>query len=147
MIRRAVVADKMRVLMMARSFHVAAGLPFALHAAHASLVFDACLTDVDRVCLVYDVDGTAQGVLAAQAGAHPFGPFKVATEIMWWIEPAHRGRAALHMIAAYEAWARERGCSFANLVGLGADPITTKLYERCGYAAAERHFMKPLAAR
>ncbi|NGN45187.1 GNAT family N-acetyltransferase [Mesorhizobium sp. CGMCC 1.15528] len=147
MIRHAVAGDKMRALMMARSFHAAAGMPFAFQAAHASLVFDTCLTDVDRVCIIYDVDCTAQGVLAAQAGAHPFGPFKVATEIMWWIEPAHRGRAALRMIGAYEDWARAQGCAFANLVGLGSEPVTTNLYERCGYAAAERHFMKPLAAR
>jgi GNAT superfamily N-acetyltransferase len=143
MIRRATPADKSRVLVLARNFHQASGLPIPFSAPFASLLFDACLSDQDRLCLVLDIDGV-QGVLAAQAGLLPLAPVKAATELIWWIEPAHRGRSALAMLDAYETWARERGCVFANMVGLGSDPLPARLYERRGYIAAERHFMKPL---
>ena len=143
MIRRAVVADKSRCLQLARNFHIASGLPIPFSPAYASLLFDACLRERDRFCLVLD-DGGVHGVLAAQAGSLPIAPVKAATELIWWIEPTHRGRSAIAMLEAYEAWARERGCMFANMVGLGSDPLPARLYERRGYIAAERHFMKTL---
>lgn len=142
MIRAAVQSDKLRVLVMARAFHAAAGLPFSFSAAHADAIFRASLEHEDRLCLVLDVDGVAQGALVAEAGPHPFGPAKMATELMWWIEPAHRGRAARQMIVEYEEWAKRRGCLFAHLAGLGEDPAAGRLYQRSGYSAVERHFMK-----
>lgn len=144
MIRHARPDDKMRVLVLAREFHRAAGLPFPFSPAHADALFRASIDSDDRLCLVLEVDGAIQGVLAAEAGPHPFGPFKIAGELMWWIEPAHRGRSAVGMISAFEDWARERGCQFVHMVGLGDDPAVGRLYQRRGYSAAERHFMKPL---
>jgi GNAT superfamily N-acetyltransferase len=131
---------------MAKAFHVASGLPFPFSAATASLLFDAALSDDDRLCLIYEVKGTPVGVLAAYAAPHMLSPLKIAQEIMWWIEPGHRGIAAGKMLAAYEAWARARGCAFIHMVGLGSDPATSRLYERHGYQPAERHFMKPVTA-
>lgn len=144
MIRRALVEDKQRVLSMARNFHEASGVSFPFSAAYASMLFDACLSAPDRVCIVLDEDGP-QGVLAAQAGTLPLAPIKAASELIWWIEPDFRGRSAIQMLNAYEEWAREQGCAYTNMVGLGSDPLTGRLYERRGYQAAERHFMKPLA--
>lgn len=144
-VRRARPDDKMRVLMMARSFQAASGLPIPFKADYASLLFDALLTNPTMLCIVLDDNGP-QGVLAAQTGTLPLAPIKAASELIWWIEPAYRGRAAKQMLDAYEAWAKEQGCAFVNMIGLGADPITSRLYERRGYIAAERHFMKPLAS-
>ena len=118
-------------------------LPIPFSAPYASLLFDASIQDPDRLCIVLDANGV-QGVLAAQAGFLPTAPIKAASELIWWIEPAHRGKAAIQMLDAYEAWARDRGCVLASMVGLGSDPLPGKLYERRGYTAAERHFMKPL---
>lgn len=141
-IRRAEADDKMRVLLMAKAFHAAADVPFPFSPAHADAIFRASLEAEDRLCLVLDVDGMAQGVLVAEAGPHPFGPFKVASELIWWIEPSFRGRFATAMIAQYETWAKGQGCSFAHLVGLGEDPAAGRLYQRRGFRAAERHFVK-----
>ncbi|MBZ9653553.1 GNAT family N-acetyltransferase [Phyllobacterium lublinensis] len=94
--------------------------------------------------MVLDSEGGVQGLLAAQAGPLPLAPVKAATELIWWIEPHARGRAALAMLDAYEAWARDRGCVFANMVGLGSDPLPARLYESRGYIAAERHYSKTL---
>ena len=147
MVRRAVPADRDRLLMMAKAFHEASGtlLPFSF--AAASLMAGRALTDPDKLCLVLSSDGCpAQGVLVAAASEHHFAPVRIATEIMWWIEPAFRGRAALDMLAAYEEWAADQGCDFVHMAGLGADPAVSALYRRRGYRAAETHFMKPLAS-
>ena len=144
MIRRAVASDKLRVLSMAKAFHAASGLPFQFSAAHADALFCASLVDDDRLCLVFAPEETTHGVLVAHAGMHPFAPIKVASELMWWVDPDHRGVSATKMLNAYETWARERGCKFAGMVGLGAAPSTARLYDRRGYAPVERHFMKSL---
>ena len=143
MIRQATMADKFRVLLLAKNFHEASGLPIPFNPAYASILFDQFIDDPERLCLVLDRNGV-QGVLAAQSGILPIAPVKAATEVIWWIEPDYRGRDAIHMLVAYEAWATDQGCSFVNMVGLGSDPLTAKFYERRGYIAAERHFMKPI---
>ncbi|WP_370878732.1 GNAT family N-acetyltransferase [Phyllobacterium ifriqiyense] len=107
------------------------------------MLFDTLISNPAMLCLVLD-DSGPQGVLAAQSGTLPLAPVKVASELIWWIEPAYRGRSAVAMLDAYEEWAREQGCVFVNMVGLGADPLTTRLYERRGYSATERHFMKSI---
>lgn len=144
MIRPAVYADRMRVLAMAKAFHAVCGLPFAFSAPMADALFSVALNDAEMLCLVLDVDGQARGVLAAQAEMHRFTPVKMAFELLFWIDPDHRGSSARPMLDAYEGWARERGCLYVNMVGLGGDPLTTRLYERRGYQAVERHFMKSL---
>ncbi|NTG22051.1 GNAT family N-acetyltransferase [Agrobacterium rhizogenes] len=144
MIRSAIAGDKARVLVMAKAFHEASGVPLPFSAAAASVLFDAALVDSNRLCLVYEQDGIARGVLAAVAATHHLSPVKVASEIIWWIDPAWRGLAATRMLAAYEQWAVERECRFVGMVGLGADPAVSKLYARRGYQAVERHFLMPL---
>ncbi len=144
MIRKAIASDKARVLFMAKAFHEASCTLIPFSAAAASVLFDASLANADRLCLVYEQDGTARGVLAAIAAPHHLAPVKVASEIIWWIDPAWRGRCAMKMLASYEEWAAERGCQFVSMVGLGADPAVSKLYARRGYQAVERHFMMPL---
>lgn len=142
-VRKALPQDKSRVLMMARSFQVASGLPIPFNAAYASMLFDTLISNPAMLCLVLDDNGP-YGVLAAQSGTLPLSPVKAASELIWWIEPSHRGSAAKTMLDKYEEWATEQGCQFVNMVGLGADPVTTRMYERRGYSATERHFMKPL---
>jgi GNAT superfamily N-acetyltransferase len=144
MIRRAVLADKLRVLGMAKVFHAGSQVPFPFSAPMAEAVFLSMVDDPCSFCLVYEVNGTAHGVLMAQARAHSFAPVKMAFELIFWIDPAYRGRGALLMLNSYEAWACEQGCAFANMVGLGCDPATSGLYERRGYQPVECHFMKPL---
>ncbi len=144
MIRPAIASDKARVLVMAKAFHEASGVPIPFSAAAASVLFDAAIADCNRLCLVYVRDGMARGVLAAVAAPHHLAPVMLASEIIWWIDPDWRGIAAAEMLCAYENWAIERKCRYAGMVGLGADPAVSKLYTRRGYQAIERHFLKPL---
>nr|WP_286164911.1 GNAT family N-acetyltransferase [Ochrobactrum sp. J50] len=96
------------------------------------------------MALVLELDGGLRGIFAATIQPHFFSLEICAQELVWWVDPAYRGRGAVKMLAEYEAWARSKGCHAVNMVGLGGDPVTTRLYERHGFTAQERHFLKRL---
>lgn len=150
MIRVATLSDTARAIALLRCSHQAAGfdgtcgsgfaVPFV--EGYAERLFVRHIEMMNGCALVHDVGGVAQGLLLAVAHEHPFGPVWLASETVWWIDPAHRGRAAFAMLDAYEAWARAKHCSFAGMAGMGDDPVIARLYERRGYLRAETHFLK-----
>jgi hypothetical protein len=150
MIRPAQIKDKARVIELLRHSSIAAGFHrtenvfhFPLEAAYGERLFLAHMLP-HRLCLVLEVCNRAQGVLMATAAEHPFGPVMVARETAWWIEPEHRGLAAIKMLDIFERWARAEGCLFAGMGGLGEAPDVASIYTRRGYRAAETHFLKAL---
>jgi GNAT superfamily N-acetyltransferase len=128
---------------MARDFHAAASMPVAFDAAYAAAVASAYIADGDKLCLVLNRDGVA-GVLAAHVYQHPLAPVLAADELMWWIDPAHRGRGALAMLAAYEDWARGKGCALIGMATPPDDERAAAIYRRTGYAPAGAHFFKTI---
>ncbi|MET4206845.1 GCN5 family acetyltransferase [Bradyrhizobium sp. LA2.1] len=150
MIRGATMSDTGRAIELLRDSHLAAGfdgtgasgfaVPFT--AAYAERLFVQHLEMMNGCAIVHDVDDIAQGILLAVAIEHPFGPVWLASETVWWIDPCHRGRSAIAMLDAYEAWARGKRCSFVGMAGMGDDPVIARLYERRGYRRAETHFLK-----
>ncbi len=153
MIRQAVPADKAAVIRLLQHSRAGAGFDhdkgptgfaFPFDPAYAERLFLLHLDRPQALCLVLDADDAPQGVLMAACGEHPFGPVRLARETVWWIEPAHRGLSAVKMLELYERWAAERGCGFAGMAGMGAEPDVGRLYERRGYRAAEMHYLKAL---
>jgi GNAT superfamily N-acetyltransferase len=120
------------------------GFVFPFERAYAERLFLRHLIDRRGCAIVHEVDGSAQGVLLAVRFEHPFGPVTLAMETLWWVTPAHRGRAAMRMLDAYEAWAKAHGCAYAAMFGMGSDPDVGALYLRRGYKAAERRYLKAL---
>lgn len=152
-VRKSVIFDRSRSIELLRASHEAAefdrldgstGFSFPFVQVYAARLFDLHLNHPAAFSCVYDVGGVAQGILMATGSEHPFGPVRLAKETVWWIDPAHRGRSAIKMLDAYEAWASEQGCQFTGMAGMGNDPIVAKLYERRGYRRAETHFLKRL---
>lgn len=117
--------------------HRSALLPFPFSAPHISLMLDAHMADG----LVLVTGKPARGVLMAAIFEHPFGAGKWAKETVWYIAPQARGRSAMQMLAAYEEWAVEQGCTAIGMASLASNDVSS-LYERRGYAAAEMHFVK-----
>lgn len=150
MIRPATVADKTCVIQLLKDSRVGAGFDTPVGLTGFTFPFDSAYAErlflshfaPRRFALVHDVDGTAQGVLLAAAFEHPFGPVWLAKETVWWIDPAHRGTAAVRMLDAYDAWWTAQGCAFGGMAGMGEDPAVRVLYERRGYRAVETHFLK-----
>lgn len=144
MIRLAQIEDANAVIGLAKQFHEASRTTLPFSYRMADNLFAKCLDDFNHLCVVLVKGDKIVGFLAAHCGYLHFSTDLVAQEIAWFIEPESRGPESLKMLQLYEAWARERGCKYASMVGLGYDPITQKLYERRGYLAQERHFLKPL---
>jgi GNAT superfamily N-acetyltransferase len=152
-IRRAVITDKARIVTLLKhsrggagfdQAEAATGFHFEFDPAYAERLFTTHLLMPNMLCLVLDKDGAAQGVLMAVASGHPFGPVRLATETVWWIEPEYRGLSAVRMLEAFEDWAREQDCDYSGMAGMGASPQVASLYQRRGYRAAELHFLKAL---
>ena len=143
MIRPFKDTDRAAVLALLRAFHGEARMPFEPDVAYGLALIEAHRRP-GALCLVLAVDGTARGILMAQAIAHPFGDWLVAKETIWFVDPDHRGRGALKMLDAYEAWARETGCRAIGMASLAGQKNTDALYLRRGYAPAETHYLKEL---
>lgn len=152
MIRRAELTDKARAITLLKHSREAAGFDdaggptgftFDFDPAYAERLFLAHL-EPRRLCLVLVEACEPQGILMAVAAEHLFGPVLLARETAWWIEPDYRGRQAMRMLDAYEAWAAAEGCRFASMAGLGAFPDVGRLYKRRGYKPAETHFLRAL---
>lgn len=154
-VRFAVLSDQDRVVELLRDSRIGAGFDtplgvsgftFPFRPDHAARLFVAYLGRADRLAIVHDVAGVAQGILLAHAYDYDFGPVRLAQERLWWINPTHRGgTAAVRMLDAYEDWARSEGCDFTGMAGMGDDPDVGALYRRRGYRVAERNFLKGLA--
>lgn len=120
------------------------GFVFPFVEEDAAQLFVDYLAAPRRLCLIHDVNDRPEGLLLAHAYKHDFGPVWLSQERLWWIDPAHRGMAAVRMLEAYEAWSSEQGCKFGGMAGMGDDPEVAKLYLRRGYVAAEKNFLKAL---
>lgn len=138
-VRRATQADRFAVIQLLNESHAAAGFTFPFSAPHADMLFRQHMA----AGLVLVAGNPARGVLMAVAFDHPFGAGKWAKESCWYIAPDARGRCALQMLDAYEAWAREQGCTTIGMASLATNDVS-RIYERRGYAPAETHFLKSL---
>ena len=139
-VRHAEAADRFRVIRLLREFHAEAQPGFPFRGAYAAALFDRHLADPASCCLVL---GDGDGLLMATAFDHPFGAGRMAKESIWFIRPAARGRSAMAMLDAYEAWARGQGCVTVGMASLSGHDVS-KLYERRGYRPVETHFTKVL---
>lgn len=143
MVRHAVLSDRAACVRLLRESHEAAGFLFPFKAAYAAALFDGHLSNGQACVLVLEHEGHAQGLLMASWFEHPFGAGRYAKETVWYVSEAARGRGAFKMLDAYEAWAREQGCTAIGMASLATNDVS-KIYERRGYAPAETHFIKPL---
>jgi len=118
------------------AFHEAAGLPFPTSSAWANALYQEHLSNPDKIAVVRD-GGILLGVIANSQ----LGPFKIACEIAWWVNPDARG-IGLGMLREYEAWAWSRGAFGVEVKSLAMFPQADKIYERAGYAALETSWVK-----
>jgi GNAT superfamily N-acetyltransferase len=140
-IRHAAPEDRDRVVALLRESHTAARFTFPFQAAYADRLFQQHMAS-PMACVLVAGD-VPQGVLMAVAYEHPFGAGPIAKETVWFVTPEARGRGAIKMLDAYEAWAKSLGCLSVGMASLATNDVS-KLYERRGYAAVETHFLKPL---
>lgn len=142
-IRPAREIERFEILAMCRDFHTASGIPLAFDPAYASLSVADFIADPAKLALVLVSDGMLGGILAASVTPSPLSPVLLAQEVIWWIAPALRGRAALPMLRAYDDWARGMGCAAVGVSALN-DPRVARLFGRAGFDLIENKFLKVL---
>jgi hypothetical protein len=101
-----------------------------------------------KICLVLtNIFDVPVGMLAAIIDEPFFSRTKVAQELVWWVDPAHRGsRKSLELVNAYEYWAMTRGaiiCQMASIADLEGEKVG-KMLERLGYSRKELSYCKEL---
>lgn len=86
------------------------------------------------------------GILAATVTEILFSYAKIAAEIVWWIEPEHRGsKDSISLVSAFEHWAEEVvRADIIQMVALEDENVETvsRFYKRKGYTPVERGFIK-----
>lgn len=142
-VRSADAGDRAACIDLLRQSHEAAGFPWAFLPERAGDLFELHRSHPLACCLVLEADGAAAGILMASIFDHPFGAGRWAKETVWFVAPAARGRGALRMLDAYEAWARQHSCACIGMASLSTNDVSS-LYARRGYAPAETHFIKQL---
>lgn len=141
MIRRSKMSDKSACIRLLRDSHKAAGYTFPFSAVHASVLFD--MHHISPNCCIFIMGDEPQGLFMASLFDHPFGAGRYANETVWFVSEGARGRGALKMLDAYEAWAIENGCVAVCMASLSTNDVS-KIYARRGYLPAETHFIKNL---
>lgn len=101
---------------------------------------------VPGVMLVAEHEGELVGMACLHVDPSTFNPVTVAGEIVWWIEPEHRGgMTAVRLLKASEKAAQERGAHVVRMACLATSPPeAAAIYERMGYAHTETIFTKRL---
>lgn len=112
-------------------------------------------TKVKEVCLKmitgnkneYIVLLSPNGILAGLCTSpFLFSDTKVASELVWYVEPEYRGTEGKHLHQAFEYWAKRVGCTLINMVLLEDENSErmNKIYKRKGYSPVERSYIKEL---
>ena len=144
-VRSARGSDAGCVIDLLKQSHAAACFPFAFDPVRAHSLFAAHMQAARACVLVMEYRGAVAGLLMATVFDHPFGAGLCAKETAWFVSPVSRGRGAVRMLDAYEAWAIEQGCAVVGMASLALNDVS-KIYQRQGYAPVETHFMKYLVS-
>jgi len=71
----------------------------------------------DGCVFVAEVEGRVVGMLAGHIPVHPMLDVVMASELVWWVDVAHRtGRVGLRLLTAFEGWARDHGASHVQMI-------------------------------
>ena len=136
--------ERFEVLALCRRFHAASGVPFDFDPAHASITAQRCIDGPEALCLALEADGALRGVLAALTSISPLAPVRVADELIFWVDPAFRGRGPRLMLKGYEDWARAQGCVLIGMSALN-DPRVSRFYGAAGFRSLENKFYKKVS--
>lgn len=84
------------------------------------------------------------GMLGVFLVTHPISGILIASEICWWVEPAHRGGSgSMRLIAHAEEWARSQGAKAFHMIA-PTGSSAGEVYRRRGYVEVETSFHREL---
>lgn len=137
-IRLATIADLDDILILCEEFHKASkyDLPFDPH--YAMRYIKHHLQDEKTLTLVLLEEGLAVGCFLGLCTPHLFLPLITAVELVWWVDPAFRGRESLELLKAFEQWAiEEKKADLLCVTSHMEDPRLEVYYKRRKYTHKE----------
>lgn len=150
MIRAAAPDDRPRILEMAQHFLAASAYGTLLPGNNPeglSHLIDAIIAPAPNMLAIVAVDDDGPfGMLGMLASPHPVNGAPYADELVWWVEPTHRGAALAgpRLLEHAEAWARRIGLVMIKMIAPTDNPLVGRFYKKIGYAPIETHFVKVL---
>lgn len=145
MIRRATEADVPRIVEMAQAFWAESSYRERMDPpAMADVLARGLIDRPDAMLLVVDAGEAVVGMLGVVALTHPMNGQRIASEVVWWLDPdERRGRVAIHMLRAAEQWARDQGATVLQMIA--PDDRVERLYTALHYQPMERVFQRSLS--
>ena len=146
-IRYATRDDIDRIVEMAHRFYPESGYASIAPMKDENVAGLAIITMDTGVMLVAERDGELIGMASLHLDPWMFNPDAlVAHELVYWIEPEHRGgMLAVRMLKAIEQACREKGAVAIRMATLAGSPESAgALYERAGFPLTERYYTKRL---
>lgn len=146
-VRLATMQDAERIIELGRTF-LAAGPyrdeiednPEQVHRLIAMLF----ATEQARI-LVYEEDGIVVGVFCFIIYPHYFSGLPTGNEVIWYVDPAHRGKASLELLWAAERMAADMGAVRMQLTAPTEE--VGEIYKRCKYHQVEVGYQALLSER
>lgn len=146
-IRHATLADLPEIARLGRKFHAQAGWSdmFGYDEGDCAKSLAAFMDTGLFICLVAGepICGMAGGMMSPVYFKHDH---LSGEELFWWVDDDAPQMTGVRLLDALENAARERGCGswqMKSLARLGGERMDA-LYERRGYRASERSFIKRL---
>ena len=139
MIREARPSDMSILLYLAKEFRSPSELPFDPIAISQSITTHILCP---KKCLfVYSKDDKVVGAIAGVKSVNFLG-VGMASETILFVDTAHRGKAGLALIKAFEDWAGGLPTMMNTRLDFHKDDRLDQLLLRKGYKAIETHYMK-----
>ena len=145
MIRKATPADRMDFSFLANQFIKESKYPFRVDWDLLLSNYELALNNQEFLVLLLVEDSRPVGMLVGGVSSPLFSKDRVATELAWFVEKDFRkSKGSLSLLSKYEAWAKERGCSFVTMVDIDTLSDLSSLYTRKGYILTEKTYVKEL---
>lgn len=140
MIREATLEDLDALVIMGQEFHDST--PYEWELAHNPAQYldigALLISNPSGVLLVRDLGGgELVGMLGGSIFDHPLSGERTAGELFWYSPPKYRGVTGVRLLKAFEAWARERGAAYIQMVQPVWANRVGELYAALGYQKLE----------
>lgn len=145
MIRRATADDVPGIGLMAEAFVASTEYRalLSLKPEFIAMLAEQLITNDNALALVCEADGRLVGMMGVLAFPHMMSGETIATEVVWWMEPDHRGRDGIRMLRQAEAWAKEQGATILQMIA--PNIRIERFYDLLGYVPVERSYQKRLS--
>lgn len=141
-IRKAKHDDIFDLLVLARGFSKEAPAMHKWDKDKTEHVLKTCIDSDITTILVMELEGEVVGGIVGVIQPLFMSQTIVASELAWFVDPAHRGKGAIKLVKAFEGWAKENGADYVTMADIRGIADLSKLYERMGYELTEAAYSK-----